>query len=418
MKQLLFLSILCCLISPLSHAQTFSGTVTDARTGQVVPGIYVFLQDSLATMPLKSTTTNALGAYSISASGTPVLGRSFRLYPGTACGVLRPNQFVRYTGTNPMVVNLSVCQGATSYRLQGNVSTGAVSSTGYAMLDLFSVGLDSIGNDTVVKHVRRFVTMPGTNGAFAEPFQFIPEGRLYLKASLDSSHPGYGAFLPTYLRSAQSWQTATVLTNAAFISDTSSITMIDTVRPSGPGCISGWARSTTGQGLWGRIIILTNGSNAAAGFTITDAQGHFEFTNLALGTYKVHGDVIPKLNPALTMTLTGTRPCISSILFEESNTMFAARLMALGVASGNGSILDELLPVPNPAQGLFRLQGSEKISGPKQVTVLDISGRIIAREEYTAGSGVALNAQLWPAGTYFIRLQTSLGVQTYRVSKI
>jgi len=406
--------MLCCLIGPLSHALDFTGQVIDAKTGLGVPGIMVTVQDSGGRAAPVQKKTDNFGQYFISWSSAVTIGSVYRVSVAPACGVSQSNM-VSYSGASSIVTDFYVCQGALNYQLQGQVKLKG-NNNGRVNLELISIGTGTGSSDTVAKVEASFNTINGTNGAFAYALRTIPAGRLLLKATLETGHLNYGAYLPTYFNSFASWSTATQLNNYSFIGDTTNIIMLDTVRPTGTGCISGVARSGSTL-LANKIIILINGGNAAVGFTYTDGSGRFAFNNLAFGTYKIYGDAVPKLNPALTLTLTGTKPCISNLVFEETPTSFSARLEVLSVSNVNDP-LSQLTPSPNPAQQSISINGAEKITGGKQLSVRDISGRVIDSREFRAGEVLQLNTASWPAGMYFLQLQTAIGAQTYRVSKL
>lgn len=415
MKQFFFLSILCCLLAPLSHALTITGTITDAKTGQIVPGIYLEVQDSGRLQPATAGRTTPTGAYIINVSGTPFLGQVFRITVAPACGSSR-QVLVSYTGSSTITANIAVCLGASNYSLYGRVHLGSGNMNVSATIHVIGVGVDTASLDSVVVYHDSFQTISGSGGLFFKQYPQLPRARLMMKAELNPGHSEFGAYIPTYFNTGPGWQTATRLTNKNYISDTADIYMIDTIGTSGPGCISGFARGN-GSLLPGRIVVLTNALNIAMAYTYTDANGQFSFRNLGLGTYKIHGDVVPKLNPALTMTLTGTKPCVNNLVFEETSTTFSARVETLAVGSAAGNALDDLKPAPNPVSDELRIDGASKIEGSKQLHVRDVSGRVIARQTFGHGEELRLNTSGWPAGMYFLQLHTGIGAQSYRVSK-
>jgi hypothetical protein len=412
-KQFFLFLTLCCLIGPLSHALDFTGSVVDAKTGLGVNGIMVTVEDS-AGRAISRIKTDAFGQYSIPWPSTPTIGGIFKVSIPAACGVPQ-TIIVSYSGATPIRTDFNVCQGALPYQIQGQVKLKG-NNNGRVKLELLSIGTTAGSTDSVATVMHTFNTANGTNGSFSTQLPVIPAGRLILKATLEPGHINYGAYLPTYYSSATSWSTAKPVTNNTFISDTSNIIMVDTVRTVGAGCISGFARSGPNP-LSNKIIILLNGGNAAVGFAYTDGSGRFSFNNLGLGTYKIYGDVVPKLNPTLTLTLTATKPCISDLLFEETSTSFSARIGVLAVGS-NGSLLDQLTPSPNPVQQSLSIPGAEKIAGSKQLSVRDLSGRIIATQEFNAGENLRLNTAMWPSGMYFLQLRTTIGTQSYRISRL
>ncbi len=417
----ILLLLLSGLIAPALRAANISGTITDAHTGQPVAGLHISIADSANAYFTAGATTNAAGQYTATIPATVPIWMPVTV-TAPACGV--PTKVVfSYNGGNITGANLAVCTGNALYNLQGFVSLDGAANGGAIRLRLLQRVYNAALLDTVWAPIDSFTTTnPG--GYFNRSYVYtqIGGGPTLLQASLAGSHPRYREFMPTYYVSAITWRNADTFTPVTLITDTFRIAMARVFDTSGRGSIGGAVISGAGKSsglgdpLPGRILLLTNSANVPIGFTYSDSAGRYRFDSLALGTYKIFGDAVGKSNPALTVTITNSKPSLTDILFTETSKVFAARIGGVGVGTTAG-LPDDVVPFPNPAESMLSFSGLGSFPGEKSLTLSDMRGIVLMYRHFKTGQAVALRVATLPAGIYMIRLQTEHGVGSFRMIK-
>jgi hypothetical protein len=236
------------------------------------------------------------------------------------------------------------------------------------------------------------------------------------------SHPLYANYLPTYDTNKIIWNAARQLDSLHFSPCvTSNINMTPGTYPGGPGFIGGSVLvgankpTAVGDPLPNKIILLTDINNIPLAYRYTDTGGHFKFSGLAYGTYKLFGDAWGKINPALTVTITAAKPSLPNIIFEENNTFFRG-IINLAVANTSNP-LDGLTVYPNPVKDHVSIEGLNAIAGPKTVMVRSIIGNLLSTQSFAAGQQVAANTANIPAGIYILQVLTESGNASFRIVK-
>jgi hypothetical protein len=412
MKQLSLLT-LCCLLSVFAGAATLSGTVTvGAPTIAPIVGQKVYVIDSFNTYR-DSAVTNSLGQYSFTLPGS-FTNPTYLFVSSPACGSMN-TQFAMYTGSN-VTTNFTLCN--TFPILRGTVSLGSTTNIGLATVYLIRKQYDPSIMDTTLTAIDSIITAT-SGGAFAKAYASIPTGTLLMKAALQSTHPSYSSFLPTYDTNATTWSSARVLSGLHFMFSTT-INMTAGVNPGGPGFIGGsvlvGANKSTGVGdpLSSRILLLTNNAGQPVAYTYSNASGQFQFPNLAYGTYKLSGDAWGKTNPPLTITISASNPSVPDVVFEENNKTFKGHIGSLNVS---GPALSGLSVYPNPVTDYLQLKGLSSIGGAKTIVLSDVTGAVISRQTVEQNGNAGISTAALPAGTYLLQVLTTEGNATYKIVK-
>ena len=144
-------------------------------------------------------------------------------------------------------------------------------------------------------------------------FGDVLPGHYYVRATLLASSAYYGQYVPTYYIDAVNWSNAT---------------LIELGQPSNPynihmhhvngytygvGNISGTITQNgkyngTGIPAANVEVLLMDVSSQVLFFTMTNANGEFNFTDMAMGTYKVYPEMIEKSTTPTTVVLDATHP--------------------------------------------------------------------------------------------------------------
>ncbi len=418
MKRLSLLLLTFMLLASRANAATLSGNVISLSTGLPVSGQKIYYFSAANFKLIDSTTTNTSGTYSFTIPASIPSFDSFKVYT-YACGA-QTYKWIGYLGSN-VTANLSICTPApATATLHGTVNLSGIANNGVAKLWLIRKQYDSTTVDTILTAIDSFNTA-STGGVYSVTYSSMPSGTLLLKAALTASHPQYNNYLPTYFDSSLVWSGATALTPNNFVSTTSTnIRMTAGTNLGGPGFVSGSVLAGAGKGtavgdpLPGRILLLTTSAGAPVAYTYSNSTGQFSFSNLALNTYKIFGDVWGKLNPALTFTLTQIRPGATNIIFEEKSKKFEGRF---GPAAVSSPALEGVSVYPNPVGNLLSLAGLSSIGGAKMAVLRDVTGRELLRQTFANGQVIEMATGSLATGIYLLQLHTDAGSASFRVVK-
>ena len=227
-------------------------------------------------------------------------------------------------------------------------------------------------------------------------------------------------YLPTYYTSSLVIQSATFVN---FSSDPlgDTIWLASAAQSSGNGEISGTIDSSSLSGsrkgivfrtdsagsspIAGLKIILLNANNQPVATTYTDANGNFQFTNLANGNYKlwVDGYGINNAN-APSVTVNSSSSSISNNLqFAVSGNTLERVSSVTGTTTA--TLSNAVSVYPNPTTNSFTVSVSGQF-GNFTYTLTDQQGRDI-----TTGQGTStVNTSGLEPGLYIVRVQTAQAV--------
>ena len=430
--QSLFFLLGCCMtIGAATHAATISGVVTfegaGAIAGAPAPNIKIVLTDSTGMYHYFDTTrTSSSGAYSFTLPAAVVAGHHLTITPADPLTSypISPAD-VYYSGTS-FEVDFQTHRG----RISGNQLTGYGATSGSTATSRFlrfyviRKAYDPVAADTVLTATDSFA-VADMMGYFQRFYSSVPSssGASYLlKTVTQPADPRYATDLPTYYDSVLQWSSAKAVTN--FTGGVSyAVNFKVGTNPGGPGFIGGsvllGANKSTGSGdpLAKRIIILTNATTGTAvAYTYSDAAGHFQFSGIPYGTYKLFGDVWGKTNPALTITVSSSNGSVNNVLFKENRKDFTGQIGGLSVGGAN-ALLAGISAYPNPTKDYVEVSGLSAISGGKTITICGINGAVITTQNAGAGQSARIATNSLAPGIYMLRVQTSEGTVQMRMVK-
>ncbi len=429
-QSLRLLLIGCMAATATARAATISGVVTfsgaGATMGAPAPNIKMVLTDTTGTYHyLDTTRTSSSGAYSFTLPAAIVAGHHLTITPADPLTTYPPEvSYVEYPG-NSFEVDFQTYRGPiTGNQIIGyTVSSGTVPNSRFLRFYVIRKAYDPVAADTVLTATDSFAT--AGSGSFIRHYSSapsMPAGTSYLlKGVTQAADARYSNDLPTYFDSVLQWSSATAITN--FMGGVGAITFRAGVNPGGPGFIGGsvllGANKGTGTGdpLAKRIILLTDAtSGKAVGYTYSDAAGHFQFSNIPYGTYKLFGDVWGKSNPALTVTLSASSGMVNNVLFRENRKDFTGQIGGLGVNSAN-PLLAGISAYPNPAKDYLELGGLAAISGGKTITLSAMNGAVITTRAVAPGQAARIAVTTLASGIYMLRVETTEGSVQLKIVK-
>jgi PKD repeat protein len=311
-----------------------------------------------------------------------------------------------------------------TYNISGVITKGGNGTCG----TVFLIQEDTVGHLALVDSVTMYVDTTCSGYYF---FENKLAGTYYVKAALLSGDPDYTNYLPTYYNNELYWANATAIDITNGTAGGVNIDLIAGNNPGGPGFVGGWVsqganltaaggpadthRSTNNAGdpLPDIQINLLNAADGPVAYTYTDAQGHYQFSNLAYGTYHVYAEELNKAATKIPVTISGTNPSVSNVNLSINND---------GTVSGISEVRSiELNSVyPNPVITVLELNVSSKQATEATVKINDMLGRIEMEQQVKLAGGankLNVNMENLANGVYQLSIQTGNKTITYKVVK-
>ncbi len=422
MKKLSFLALLLTLSCSAVFAQwSVSGTVTDVNSMPVAgKTVYVHTDTFVLNSPQYDgyDVTDANGNYTVSfATGTPDFQQvvNIGLYD---CNNSWVNDTVMYNNNPAITHDFTICVPApVATDIHGVISANSVAQND-AEVYLVRMDIDSIALDTTLTAIDSVPT--DAQGYYSFNIPGNAGDGLMVKAALLPANANYAGYLPTYYTSAIKWFAATLLPNPLPLTNVD-IDLIAGVNPGGPAFIGGdvslGANKSTAVGdpLNHRILILTNAANVPVAYTYSDAAGHFSFPNLALGTYKLFGDVMGKTNPAMTIVLDAAHQSVTNIEFQEHSHLFEGHLL---LSVGNvPAALQNAVAFPTPAIDKVTVTGINNIAGARSVTLAAMNGTVVYTHTFGEKDAMTIPVASLSKGIYMLHVNTTEGNVIFKVTK-
>ncbi len=240
---------------------------------------------------------------------------------------------------------------------------------------------------------------------------FYPLGsfRYYVKAVPSTGSAYYDDYVPTYYGNSIHWENASLihLQQNMYNADISLVPFVS--NPPGNGSISG--RISAGQdtgrsgSMTGIPVLLLNNAGECIGLDYTDNGGQFHFSGLALGTYRILGEIVGKSMSPLVYTLTSGEPDLQGI-----QLIVTEHQIVLGVDEVLPSwieMISEVYPNPFSSQAyidLYVLENSQVV-----LKISDLTGKKLGWEKVELRPGknsIILSAKNLKAGIYFLSIET------------
>jgi len=250
-------------------------------------------------------------------------------------------------------------------------------------------------------------------------YQFcgMDTGTYRVKAATDSGTTFASGYVPTYHANSFYWNTATTFFHAAGTTDVNkNIDMGIGVATSGPGFIAGDVTMGANKGTAGDIpsvgLLMYAEDNATGAIlqqTTTDAAGHYTFSNLPAGTYRVYPELINYTTvPYSAITLSAAYPSMIAASFVQHT--LSHKITPVTTAVGNVSAASFISAYPNPTSGRLNVSWNTLATEQGNVTISDITGRNVysATINMNHGAGTAvIDLSALTNGLYMISVKSA-----------
>lgn len=333
--------------------------------------------------------------------------------PGTYCVTLTDADGCTASDCHTVVSN-----DPDNYNLSGSLfltdSTQIVPLSGTVYL--FSVEQNNI--ITLVDSTDFSATPIGASYSFGD----VTAGSYIVLATLSADSPEFNDYLPTYYGNVLWWDEATILHIPYLGWSSFDIIFIEGNMPEGPGFIGGsvvdmgfTSESPTDRDdpLFNASIILLDDSDEPLAHTKTDAEGGFEFANVAWGTYKVYLEIPGIDQQFVEVTIGPNNPEVRDIEFEVEE----------GTVTSTIELEKEkkLSVYPNPAKEQLQIRIENAIGGTAELTILDTNGKPQANYQFNVSTKSQIEtldiSRLTP-GIYFLSLNQGGKVSTVRFVRL
>lgn len=222
-------------------------------------------------------------------------------------------------------------------------------------------------------------------------------------------------FVPTYFGNATTWSAANTFTLGG------GNTVVMSIALQAAGGTGGGGGSAGGGVNQGGLPIT--GSTGMAGVQLqlhdlqgqvlravhTNAQGVYNMSNLAFGSYKMHVEMMGMPFTPYPFTLSSSNPN-AQLHFTVNQTGIAASLVESGVR------IDGVYP--NPATDVLNINLSSRQSQQVELNLLDITGRKLRSEALLMGEGEnthRLSLEGIPAGIYLLEMRGTNSFSAQRI---
>ncbi|MEM9819949.1 MAG: carboxypeptidase regulatory-like domain-containing protein [Bacteroidota bacterium] len=293
--------------------------------------------------------------------------------------------------------------------VQDSINTPALSGTA------FLIQYDTTGGGTLVLvDSVPLIASPASSTTY--DFGNVPAGEYLVKVALDENSPGYANNIPTYHYSSLFWDEADVITVPYNNYTWFDVLMIEGVNPGGPGFIGGLVveganfagfvdtRDGEGDPVENVLIILLDENDQPIAYDYTNAEGQYEFPNLAWGTYQVVVEILGFEQAIHWVTIGPDQPSIDDVTFAVDDD---------SVAFLDATNVEEVIQAtslaifPNPVSDRLTVQLEMTTNSTLQIQLVGVDGKIHLNQLQDLATGrqeLNLDLHTYPKGLYFLNL--------------
>lgn len=224
-------------------------------------------------------------------------------------------------------------------------------------------------------------------------------------------------FVPTYFGNATTWSAASTFNLGGGNSVVISIALQAAGGTGGGGGSAGGGVNQGGlpitgsTGMPGVQLQLHDMQGQVLKAVHTNAQGVYNMSNLAFGSYKMHVEMMGVAFTPYPFTLSSSNPN-AQLHFTVNQSGIAASLVESGVR------IDGVYP--NPATDVLNINLSSQQSGQVELKLLDITGRTLQSTTWLMNEGEAthrLSLDGIPAGIYLLEMRSANSFTAQRIVK-
>jgi hypothetical protein len=227
-----------------------------------------------------------------------------------------------------------------------------------------------------------------SSGVTTYHFANITPGNYLVKAAMLPSNPNYAANIPSYHQSAIFWNQATTVNVLPNTFTQANISYVQGINPGGPGFVGGLvsqgANKGPGDPIEGVQLLLLDVMNndQPVAVTFSDAAGHFEFTNIPFGTFKVYAEMLNKTTHPVIVTVDAANPSNDAIQIVVGATVISFIDHSPGLSMGAIGHF-----YPNPASAFSSLNVTLTQNASLRIEISDLTGHILSTQTVEKNAG-------------------------------
>lgn len=415
------------VISP-SVDGNYCVTISDGN-GCTADDCFYFYADTSGTCSVYVLETTA-GLAAI-ASGDSTQAFSYLWSNGATTQTISPS------GTGTYCVTITDASGCTASgcltlfamdQIEGYILLDSISSgggwinNGVNTFKVYLIEHDAVAGSLTAIDSQLVTSTPNNWGGFYS-FTGVADGDYLVKAAIEVGSDQYDNYLPTYFVDVLYWDEATTVTVPGSVNALYNIDMVSGTNPGGLGFIGGLiidgANLTSGQvevrgdgdPLENVSVLLLTENDLPITHTVSNAQGEFEFSNLAWGTYKLVVEVLGKEQGIKFITI-GPDNQTGFVNFEVNETYVTRIEDVLNGAS--------LKVFPNPVDENVNIQIEIRQNTNLNISVNNLLGKTIFMENKDLNEGIQtmnINLRNLPAGIYFLNLSDGQEIISHKIMK-
>ncbi|MDB5282094.1 MAG: large protein, partial [Bacteroidota bacterium] len=293
-----------------------------------------------------------------------------------------------------------------------------------ACATVYLIRQDTIGHLVLIDSIAELDTIGNCNGYYA--FNNLPADSYFVKAALEPFDADYLNYLPTYFADVLQWSSSAPIWLNTSSASGIDINLVAGNNPGGPGFVGGWVSQGAGLVINGhynnnrsvgdpiagvQINLLTSADQAVA-YTFTDANGHYQFAHLSLGSYKIYAEVLNKRADPIPFTLDANNPSDSTVSLSVNSSGVS------GIDEVNAINLNNIYP--NPVTSVLNLEIGCATSTNATLKLNDVLGQASIEKEIKLVSGnnqMQIDMSELSAGIYQLVIQTGSKNIAFKVVK-
>lgn len=420
--------------APAIISVSSGGVVTGVSAGSAIITYSVTgtCGTSYQTLYISTTTTSSPPA--VTGPSTVAVGGSVTFWPSTSGGTWSSsNASIASVSSSGIVTGVSAGSAVITYTMPGCTVTYGVAGITVTAPDCINgnvlfggvyyygnvkVWLIKYNPSTMMLYAVDSLTAFSTGTSASYSFCGMGTDSFRVKAACIDTVWSTTGYQPTYHTSSAYWNTATVINHTAGTVDAGKdINMNYGTVTSGPGFIAGNVTMGANKGTAdpipavGLLVYCVNNTTGAIMQQVkTDAAGHYAFSNLPVGTYKIYPELINyATTPYPPITLTTASPSATSANFEQRTISMVIVPITTGVSTVDNAGAG-LNIFPNPAKNVVNVSWTVENAGNAVISIADITGRnvLTTNADMSANSGtIAVPVNSLAKGVYLMTIKAN-----------
>jgi hypothetical protein len=214
-------------------------------------------------------------------------------------------------------------------------------------------------------------------------------------------------YLPTYNYSQETWDEAYAINLYGILwnQDPLNMVLLSVDLNPGSGLIGGGViieDTVRSMALENVMVYVRNQQGVITKYDLTDANGVFQLTNLAFGTYTLSADIPGYISPPQTVTINAQNPAFSEVelhLYPVTDLLASANNMESKFSIG--------APYPNPTEGNISIPVNAVKTNQLAITVYNLLGQPVLNQNNMVSTGnhtILLPTESLAQGIYILQI--------------